>query len=128
MSEDMQLHWAVGDKKRPLDFAVKLEHLSFNPKPDNGKITGEAWLHINQSGMEFIENIYSGCLELRWPIESDNPFNVLPICRFSIEEITDVSFHRSNDPDRPNAKEANIFITAKVNVIWHLFSTDYKDL
>lgn len=121
MNKDMQLHWAVDDKKRPLDSAVKLEHLSFNPTPDEGKIAGEVWLHINQSGMEFIEDIYSGCLELRWSNESDNPFDALPICRFSIEEITDVSFHRSNDPDRPNAKEANVFIAAKVNVIWHLF-------
>ncbi len=121
MSENMRLHWSVQDKLRPLDNAVKLESLSFDPIPNNETVVGQVRLRINQSGTEFIEHIHKGVLELRWPSDSDNPFDNLPICRFSIERVTEVSFHRPNDPERPFTNEATVFVQAKVNVHWHLF-------
>ena len=126
MNENMRLHWRVEEKIRPLDSAVKLEHLSFNPKSEQGKILGEAWLHISQSGMEFADDLYNGALELRWPTDSDNPFEARPICQFSIEEITNVTFHRSNDPKRPKG-DASVFIEAKVEIHWHLFLETEKN-
>jgi len=117
----MRLHWSVKDKKVSLDNAVKLDYLYFAPVYDGGKTTGIAWLKINQSGCEFMEKIHDGCLELRWPSASDNPFDDLPMCRFSIEEIVEVSFHDANDPDRKGDHRPTITVEAKVKVLWHLF-------
>lgn len=118
MSKNMQLHWSVKDKKRPLDGVVELDELRFYPKNDNDIIdTGAVFLKINQQGIEFIKDIYRSILEVRWPDDSDNPFDILPVFRFRVDSITKVT----------TTKEPGVYIEAQVSMLWHPFLEQKKN-